>query len=252
MQRSITENGVDYLRIDSIPTPGPFWDEADKLWEKGRKGFTENHYVTNFYRMLDTLTENNEGLLIDNCCSGGKRLDIEMSRRSIPLWRTDYNCMDGEGKSKPDILEATQAQTYGISFWLPYNGTCAYIEGEYADRTNIISCSQRLGYQDVRPYMVGNYYPLTYGGLDTSRYLAMQFDKDAAEGTALIYKRENVTDNKYTLRLNGLDPDKSYEISDYDNPDAKIILTGEKLMSDGYTITINETPKAVILLYKAV
>ena len=252
MQRSITENGVDYLRIDSIPTPGPFWDEADKLWEKGRKGFTENHYVTNFYRMLDTLTENNDGLLIDNCCSGGKRLDIEMSRRSIPLWRTDYNCMDGEGKSKPDILEATQAQTYGISFWLPYNGTCAYIDGEYADRTNIISCSQRLGYQDVRPYMVGNYYPLTYGGLDTSRYLAMQFDKDATEGTALIYKRENVSDNQYTLRLNGLDPDKSYEISDYDNPEAKIILTGEKLMSDGYTITINETPKAVIMLYKAV
>lgn len=252
MQRSIDANGVDFLRIDSIPEPKPFWDEADKRWSDGRKGITENHYVTNFYRMLDTLLENNPGMMIDNCCSGGKRLDIEMSRRSIPLWRTDYNCMDENGNSKADILEATQAQTYGISFWLPYNGTCAYIEGEYADRTNIISCSQKLSYQDIRPYMVGNYYPLTYGGLDTSKFLAMQFDEKANEGTALIYKRENVSENTYKLKLNGLDSDKTYEIHDYDNPENKQTFTGKQLMTDGVDITINETPKAVIIVYKAV
>lgn len=250
MQRSITENGVDYLRIDSIPAPLTFWEKGDDLWSDGRKGFVENHYVTNLYRMLDTLKENNPGLMIDNCCSGGKRLDIEMSKRSIPLWRTDYNCMDGEGKSKEDILEATQAQTYGISFWLPYNGTCAYLEGEYADRTNIISCSQKLGYQDIRPYMVGNYYPLTYGGLDTTRYLAMQFDENAQEGMALIYKRENVEENKYTLKLNGLDPNKTYELYDYDNPEASFELSGKELMEEGTELTINDTPKAVIIVYK--
>ncbi len=249
MQRSITENGVDYLRIDSIPAPLTFWEKGDDMWSDGRKGFVENHYVTNLYRMLDTLKENNPGLMIDNCCSGGKRLDIEMSKRSIPLWRTDYNCMDGEGKSKEDILEATQAQTYGISFWLPYNGTCAYLEGEYADRTNIISCSQKLGYQDIRPYMIGNYYPLTYGGLDTTRYLAMQFDENAQEGMALIYKRENVEENKYTLKLNGLDPNKTYELYDYDNPEASFELSGKELMEEGTELTINETPKAVIIVY---
>lgn len=249
MQRSIEANGVDYLRIDSIPEPLPYWEEADSRWGEGRKGFTENHYVTNFYKMLDTLVANNPGLMIDNCCSGGKRLDLEMSRRSIPLWRSDYNCMDGEGKSKPDILEATQSQTYGLSFWLPYNGTCAYIEGEYADRTNIISCSQRLGYQDVRAYMVGNYYPLDNGGLDTSRYLAMQFDTDASEGVALIYKRENVTDSNYTLVLSGLKADATYVLYDYDNPDTKYELKGSELMSSGFELEINETPKAVIICY---
>lgn len=250
MQRAIEENGVNYFRIDSIPAPLMYWEQADKAWSDGRKGFVENHYVTNLYRMLDTLKANNPGLMVDNCCSGGKRLDIEMSKRSIPLWRTDYNCMDGEGKSKADILEATQAQTYGISFWLPYNGTCAYIEGEYADRTNIISCSQRLGYQDVRPYMVDNYYPLTYGGLDTTKYLAMQFG-DSDEGTALIYKRENVTENKYTLKLNGLETEKTYVLCDYDNPEVTSEFTGKDLMEKGVELTISETPKAVIMIYKA-
>lgn len=251
MLGSLKDNGVNYLRIDCIPAPYEFWQKADKKWDSDRKGFTENHYVTNLYRFLDTLTTEIPGLLIDNCCSGGKRIDAEMTRRSIPLWRSDYNCMDGEGKSKPDILEATQSQTYGLSFWLPYNGTCAYIEGEYADRTNIISCSQRLGYKDIRSYMVGNYYPIENGGLDTSRYLAMQFDKDALSGTALIYKRENVKENTYLLKLNGLDPNATYEYYDYDNPDVKYEKSGKELMTSGVELNIEETPKAVIILYNA-
>lgn len=252
MLESLRHNGVKCFRMDSNFTPLPRWELADEKWADGRKGITENHYVTNLYKFFDTLLEEIPGLRIDNCASGGKRLDIEMARRGIPLWRTDYNCMDGEGNSKPDILQATQAQTYGISFWLPYNGTCAYIEGEYATRTNIISCSQRLEYYELRPYMLGNYYPLTYGGLDTTKYLAMQFDDNAAEGMALIYKREDVTDNTYLLKLNGLDPDKEYALYDYDKPAEKITLSGEKLMTEGYEITINDTPKAVIMLYKAV
>lgn len=245
---SIEENGVNFYRIDCAISHLSYWQEADKRWENGRKGITENHYVTNFYGFLDTLLEIPD-MRIDNCCSGGKRLDIEMSRRSIPLWRTDYNCMDENGNSKPDILQATQAQTYGISFWLHYSGTCAYIEGEYADRTNILPCSQRLGYQDIRPHMNGNYYPLTYGGLDTSKYLAMQFDTDAKSGMALIYKRENVNDVSYLLKLNGLKSDAVYEIYNYDTPDVKAKYTGKQLMTEGIELTINETPKAVIMIY---
>lgn len=252
MLDSLRYNGVMCLRMDSNFTPLPLWEQADKAWADGRKGITENHYVTNLYGFLDTLLEEIPGLKIDMCASGGKRLDIEMSRRSIPLWRTDYNCMDGEGNSKPDIIEATQAHTYGISFWYPYNGTCAYVEGEYATRTNIISCSQRLEYYDIRPYMVGNYYPLTYGGMDTSKYHAMQFDTGASEGMALIYKRENVRNNIYTLKLNGLDSDTVYTLYDYDKPETVYEMTGEKLMSEGLELTINDTPKAVIVLYSAV
>lgn len=252
MLESLRYNGVSCLRMDSNFTPLPRWQQADEQWEDGRTGITENHHVTNFYRFYDTLLEEFPGLRIDNCASGGKRLDIEMSRRSTPLWRSDYNCMDGEGNSNPGILQATQSQTYGISFWYPYNGTCAYKTGEYADRTNIISSSQHLDYFDIRKHMVGNYYPLTYGGLDVEKYLAMQFDTDAKEGMALIYKRENVTDNTYHLVLNGLESDTLYEVYDYDFPEAKQQKTGKQLMTEGITLTINDTPKAVIVLYNAV
>ncbi len=252
MLESLRYNGVKCFRMDSNFTPLPRWQQADKDWADGRIGITENHYVTNLYKFFDTLLEEMPGLRIDNCASGGKRLDIEMARRSIPLWRSDYNCMDGEGNSKPDILQATQAQTYGISFWYPYNGTCAYRDGEYAVRTNIISCSQLLDYYDIRKHMVGNYYPLASGGLDTEKYLAMQFDTNAEEGMALIYKRENVKENIYHLVLNGLESDTLYEVYDYDFPETKYQKTGKQLMTEGMDITINDTPKAVIILYNVV
>ncbi len=247
---SLKDYKVSYFRIDSIPEPMPFWQTADKAWGNGRKGITENHYVTNFYRFLDTLLNEIPNLKIDNCCSGGKRIDIEMSRRSIPLWRSDFNCLDGEGNANPEILQGTQAQTYGISFWLPIHGTCAYVDGEYADRTNIIPCTQRVGYEFARQYMNGNYYPLCYGGLDTSRFQASQYDVNG-EGFAVVYKRENVAENTFNLKLNGLDPEKTYVYYDYDKPDVKLEAKGSELMQNGIELNIAETPKAVIIMYSA-
>lgn len=250
--KSVKENKVSVFRIDCIATPYAFWEKADEMWGDGRTGITENHYVTNFYSFLDTLLTEIPNMKIDNCCSGGKRIDIEMSRRSIPLWRSDYNCMDENGNSKEDIVEATQSYTYGLSFWLPYSGAPAYVSGEYAERTNILPCAQQTGYEEIREYMTGLYYPLTYGGLDLDRYHAMQYDKDnGGEGAALIYKRENVTENKYTLKLNGLKPDKTYVLYDYDLPDVKYEMAGSELMTKGIELIIKDTPKAAIVIYKA-
>lgn len=248
---SVRDNGVGVFRIDSLPAPYVYWEQADEMWEDGRKGFTENHYVTNLYRFLDALLA--EGLLIDNCCSGGKRIDAEMSRRSITLWRSDYNCGDENGVVKDDIVEATQSFTYGLAFWLPYSGGTAYVSGEYADRTNILPCAQQVGYEDVRCYMNGRYFPMTYGGLDLTSYHAMQYDiGDGTQGVALIYKRENVTDNSYTAFFSGLDPDRSYSVYDYDIPEEILVKTGRELMEDGLELEITETPKAVIICYKAI
>ena len=247
---SLRENKIGLYRQDFNFTPLSFWEQADNASRGTRKGVTENHYVTNLYRYLDRLQEINPDLIIDNCASGGKRLDLEMSRRSIPLWRNDYNCANEKGEVKPDVLEATQVNTYGLSFWLPLHGTAAFPSGEYADRTNILPCSQRTGYKDVRAYMEKNYYPLTYGGMRTDRFLAMQFG-DGTEGTALIYKRENVRSDVYTIRFMGLQPDAMYTVWDYDNADVKTGYIGEKLMGEGLTVTIGDAPKCAIILYSA-
>lgn len=246
---SIKDNGVGLYRQDFNFTPLEMWRNADKQWYDNRTGIEENHYVTNIYRYLDTLLAVNPGLIIDNCASGGKRLDLEMSRRSIPLWRTDYNCCDSTGKVNDDSLEATQSATYGLSFWLPLTGTGINLYSEYAARSVITPCTQRPGYEDVRKYFDKNYFPLTYGATDTDKYLAVQFG-DEKEGVALIYRRENVTEADYRLVLNGLSENGSYEIRDYDNPAAVTALSGGELMNGGLTVTVAEAPKCEIILYR--
>lgn len=257
ISKSLVENGVTMYRQDFNFTPLEYWRKADKNFYDNRTGICENHYVTNLYRYLDCLCDSVDGLIIDNCASGGKRLDIEMTRRSLPLWRSDYNCGNADGTVKPDVLEATQAMTYGLSCWLPYSGTNRYFHSEYASRTAILTnqsvyepdTTEYAKYAQVSEYMTENYYPLTYGGLELDKYLAMQFGTEN-EGAALIYKREKVTNNRYVLKLNGLEPDTMYELYDIDSPENVYRLNGTQLMTDGLTISIKDTPKAVVMMYK--
>ena len=48
---------------------------------------------------------------------GGRRIDIETLRRSIPLWRSDYQCT-----ANYDI-EASQCHNQTFNLWMPYSGT---------------------------------------------------------------------------------------------------------------------------------
>lgn len=253
----LKDNGVSIYRQDFNFSPNIFWTHADKEYYDNRTGITENHYVSNLYRYLDGLCKNVDGLIIDNCASGGRRLDLEMVRRSVPVWRSDYNCNPHE-----DILEATQFQTFGISFWLPLSGTVAYSESEYAARSCIMPMSletfgtihgEHYGeYIEQRSMMNECYYPLSSGSYYSDRMLAMQYsDYSAQNGMALVYKRADVVENEYTVRLNGLDPDTVYTVYDYDKPEAVSEMTGNELMSDGIRLTLPEGEKAFVIMFSA-
>ena len=100
--------------------------------------------------------------------------------------------------------------------------------------------------------MTGRYYPLDFGSFDKNKMLAMQYSSDdGLSGTALIYKRAEVTASKYTVRLNGLVPEKEYSIYDIDNPDKTYIMTGEALMRVGLSISLPDGEKAIFLMYSA-
>lgn len=247
---AVKENKVGLYRQDFNFSALELWRRADRALYGGRTGIEENHYVTNLYKYLDTLLEVNPGLIIDNCASGGKRLDLEMTRRSIPLWRSDYNCMSSDGRLPDDIIEATQSITYGISFWLPLHGTGIGGDGEYRYRSAIVPCAQTaLGYRFVRDSMTKNYYPLIYGARDPDKYLAMQYG-DETGGAVMIYKREKVSADVCRIVLNGLDPDTEYEVFDDDHHEDITVMTGEALMTEGIDVPVAGAPKAAILIYR--
>ena len=79
------------LRIDYNIDPLEFWQFMDAK-DPDRAGMTEMRYVEGLYRMWDDILEANPHLFIDNCASGGRRIDLETMSRSIPLWRSDNTC----------------------------------------------------------------------------------------------------------------------------------------------------------------
>ena len=250
---SMKENGVTVYRQDFNFASYEYWQKADSEYYGGRTGICENRYVTNLYRFLDYIVENIPGLIIDNCASGGKRLDLEMTYRSIPFWRSDYNCA-----VHSDLFEATQSQTYGISFWLPISGTAQNAVSEYALRSAITPLVLMDFYANYtehfnlfrtqRELMTGNYYPLDFGSFDKNKMHAMQYmSEDGLTGVVLVYKRPEVNQSEYKLTLNGLNPDAVYEISDFDGIIEKMEYKGSELMSEGFTIPLPDGEKAIVL-----
>ena len=106
----IREGGLSWYRQDFNTDPEGFWSNAD---QPDRIGITEIRYIEGLYAFWDELRQRHPGLLIDNCSSGGRRLDLETISRSVALWRSDFQC---QPKFNPAGM---QGQTYGISSWIP-------------------------------------------------------------------------------------------------------------------------------------
>jgi alpha-galactosidase len=82
----IAESGLDCYRHDANIAPLEFWRAADT---PDRQGITEIRWVEGLYAFWDELLHRHPGLLIDNCASGGRRIDLETLSRSTPFWRSD-------------------------------------------------------------------------------------------------------------------------------------------------------------------
>ena len=90
---------MTWYRQDFNIMPEPYWKTADT---PDRIGMTEIGDIEGLYKMWDDLLAQHPGLRIDNCASGGRRLDIEMMSRSFSVWRTDHGFHDTLGGASAD------------------------------------------------------------------------------------------------------------------------------------------------------
>lgn len=260
---SIEENGVSFYRQDCNRNDiSKVWASTDRTRDNGRQGFVENKYVCGEYDYLDAFTARFPDLLIDNCASGGQRLDLEMARRSVPLWRTDYNCFNNA-----DLPEAMQYQTYGLSLWLPLN--CVgndWTANEYDYRCSFTPITEvypsfvvddtegykkfMSDYMQIRGYFTDNYYPLTPCTMDDTLTVAMQFGTEK-EGVILVYVRAKAKDDTICLKLFGLNSHDNYLINDNDG-DFSVEVDGEELMKEGFSFDTSKKRKASIIKYSVI
>ncbi len=125
LSQQIGEFGLDVYRNDFNIDPLGFWRAADA---PDRQGMTEIRYIEGLYAMWDELRAKHPGLWIDNCASGGRRIDLETCMRSVPLWRSDTSC-------SPNHAEWDQMQTLGLSLYVPLFTACSWATDAYVVRS---------------------------------------------------------------------------------------------------------------------
>lgn len=253
----ILEYGVNIYRQDFNVEPLSFWRKHDA---EDRQGVTEMKYIEGLYLYWEGLLERCPGLIIDNCASGGRRLDFEAAGRSISLFHSDYQC-----NTTTSTAEGCQCEVYGLNYWFPVSGSSAMGKTDaYTFRSNFgmgVQTPNVLGsaeeqtaltneYKSVRSYCLEDYYPLTdFPEQQDTGWFAFQMHR-SSDDTGVIYafRRIKSEDESITVRLGGLDAEKDYRVSITDT-DESFVRSGAELMQ-GFRIGIDRKKDSRLIRYE--
>ncbi|MBE5817060.1 MAG: hypothetical protein E7315_05030 [Clostridiales bacterium] len=215
----MNENGIDYYREDST-LPGFDADTEDRI------GISDMKAVENFYSFWDSMIERVPGMLIDNCGGGGARIDLETISRAYVLHRSDYYCL-------PDANPiGAQVANHGLGHWIPLIGGGAngeagndysFLSGLYGGRGFGLFCGTTYGVENVypaddypvewhkrmldfyrlaKPYLSGDFYPLTPSTLEDDKWMSYAFYREDMEGGIIVgLRRENSCEDTLKISL---------------------------------------------------
>lgn len=259
LAKRIGEYGVNIYRNDFNIDPLGFWRAAD---EPNRKGMTEIRYIEAHYRMWDALRERFPGLWIDNCASGGRRIDLETISRSVSLWRSDTCCWPGHP-------EWDQIQSLSIAQYIPLFAAASWDSTPYTFRSaaspgailqyNFLDDdydpeSAKRSIQEAKVYQkfwYGDLYPLSPPSLGKTSIIAWQLNRsDLGAGVVYVFRQSDSPYLGRNLGLNALDPEANYTVrikSGYDVDETKT-LSGRELAD--YPCLIPEPRSAYIIEYQ--
>ena len=202
--------------------------------EENRRGITEIKHIMGMYKMWDYLLGKFPGLLIDNCASGGRRIDIETLKRSIPFFRSDYQCNFNETS---EVLQVHN----NIAHYLPFNGCTTKTKNDiYAIRSSYSSSwggafynaifqsmdeddfawADKITdeYRRIRKYMSCDFY--NHGSMvfdDTSWAIWQYHDEESDSGIVMAFRRSSSPFDRVTIGLKGLRDKQEYTYTNLDD-----------------------------------
>jgi alpha-galactosidase len=252
----IRDEGVTIYRQDFNFDPAPYWKAMDA---PDRVGISEMKHIEGLYAYWDALLAGNPGLLIDNCASGGRRIDLETIGRSIPLWRTDYSYFEPIGY---------QCHTYGLHHFLPASGTGNNNPQKYYFRSsmggavvmgwelngafNVRQAREDIAeFRALRSYLYGDFYPLTDYSTSDEAWMAFEWDRpEEGDGIVLAFRRPLAAGATVTVKLGGLEPGADYEVN-FEDYGITLFKSGREL-AEGLTVKIPEAPGSLLIKYRRV
>jgi alpha-galactosidase len=219
--------------------------------------------VEGHYALWDELLAGHPGLSIDNCASGGRRIDLETCHRSVPLWHSDTGCSPGHA-------DWNQTQISGLSLYVPLLGACAWTPDTYEVRSaataglicqfpvfdekySVESAREALAeVKENQKFWYGDFYPLTQCALGPSAFIAWQLHRsDLNAGMVLAFRHKECPYPVLQAGLRGLDPQTTYLVDWFEEgvPSQQRTLTGKQLMGN-FEMHMSRRGTSLLVRYK--
>jgi alpha-galactosidase len=254
--------GFEVYRQDFNVDPLEYWRDADA---EDRQGITEIKYLEGLYAYWEEIARRWPTCLIEECASGGRRIDLETVMRMHIHQKTDYWFDD----------DVDQASVWGLSQYLPNNVFVAHLDSldTYSFHSTMASSlcvgwiaddpefdierakEMAVLYREVRHLFTGAWYPLLPQTRDESAWMASQYHRpDLNEGLVLAFRHAESPYPAVEVAFRGLDESKTYELT-YSGPagvagDAER-ATGAELM-ERFVVGIPQKRGSVLVRYGAV
>jgi len=254
--RYIREAGVKYIRYDFNIDPLPYWRVADK---PTRRGITQLRHIQGLYDVLDWVLCQFPDVIIENCASGGNRLDLGMMQRSHTAWINDHS-------TDPAII---RYHLSGINHFVP--GNYSYIlyslprpftpeaptdfEPDDLGFQSLFGGAFGIGvpihtwiepwkaralrhvqiWKQLRRYLIEDYYPLSPQPADMTSWSGWQFHDPNDQSGFMQTFRTNTSEAAHRFALHELDDAALYRFTDAYSGET-FEVTGASALTEGVEV----------------
>ncbi len=255
MSRFIKEGQVGWIRFDFNIDPLVTWEQMDT---GNRRGMAQIAHIEGVYELEDRLRAAFPELLIENCASGGRRMDLEIIKRSHTYWKSDQTYLlpvmtfheTGGNCFLPGVL--LNANLLGIEH-APFD-IHSLFGGPLGFGVDWVKLSEPLReqtrqqialYKQVRRLLNEDYYPLFPQARNQAGWTGWQFhDPEADEGFVVLLRPAESAYEKASIRLHGVRDERSYRLTETAT-DSSSVMTGQALKA-GWPLDLQPAASQVI------
>ena len=234
MLEFLDKEKIEHYRQDSNINLWESWrlhDAADRV------GISEMKHIDGLYRFWSDLRKARPDMFIDNCSSGGRRLDYMLATYSFPLCQSDYETFQKYNYSCVHLENFYLNEVYPLHStlsWMPdgdsyaiLSGGCGLGIGSKRWQFPALYSGEEFDYgtfsrhlfaiREMRELLVkGNYYQLTKNPEDLSEFCAMQsHDRETEKGFVLVFRRPETEEEEFIALLPEIDRSAEYELRDF-------------------------------------
>jgi alpha-galactosidase len=274
IDRFVRDYAIEWLKIDYNIDIGDRFDPPGLI---ERQGDVLYEHLMNYYRWLDEVRAAYPKLVIENCSSGGTRLDLGIMAHSHTTWLSDevrplpslqlgYGCtvefipevcnhwMVGD-KDNGEVSLSNSSGWWDFMFRVPMTGQFGMSSRVFDWNNELLkNADENVGlYKRARHVIMGaDVYHLTQQPShdEPTGWCAIQYvSPDKNQSLVMAYRLGN-SDATQVLKLRGLDLARSYRVSVNGTGNAE--MSGQILATSGLLIRLDDEWRAAVVELRVV